>query len=41
MEENLSSWVARFKHLDLKRSEIGLTPAEEKRWVELKDSIEH
>ncbi len=41
MDGNFSSWVAVFKQLDLKRSRIGLTPAEEQQWVQLKDAIEH
>jgi uncharacterized protein (TIGR02266 family) len=41
MDGNFSSWVAAFKQLDLKRSEGGLSPAEARDWLNLKDAIEH
>lgn len=41
MQGDLSSWVATFKQLDLKRERIGLTISEERQWVQLKDAIEH
>ncbi len=41
MEGTLSSWVAEFKELDLKRAKVRLSIEEARRWVELKDAIEH
>lgn len=41
MEGDLSTWVAEFKELDLKRSRASLGVEEARRWVELKDAIEH
>lgn len=41
MQGDFSAWVAAFKALDLKRAHTRLTPDEARRWLDLKDAIEH